>query len=81
MKIALDMSLPNTLLKEPVIFQLARKFDLVFNLSRASVTATGGKIVLELEGSEAIVKEAVAWLKEKGVQAAVLAEESLEEQE
>ena len=58
---------PQDLIKEPVIFTMAKKFDIMPNIRRARVTETLGEVVLELEGSEKKLEEGIAYLKERGV--------------
>lgn len=53
---------------KPLICQMSRKFDIVFNIRNASVTASIGIIALELEGDREVIKQAVAWLESNGVQ-------------
>jgi L-aspartate semialdehyde sulfurtransferase ferredoxin len=53
---------------QPIICQMSRQFDLIFNLRNASVTKDIGIIALELEGERAVLKSAVAWLETQGVQ-------------
>ncbi len=54
--------------RKPLICEMSRRFDIVFNIRNASVTAAVGIIALELEGERDIVKQAVAWLETQGVQ-------------
>ena len=54
--------------RKPLICEMARKFDIVFNIRNASVTPTMGIIALELEGDREEIKKAVAWFESKGVQ-------------
>ncbi len=54
--------------RKPLICEMARKFDVIFNIHNASVTPNIGIIALELEGERTIVKEAVAWFESQGVQ-------------
>jgi ABC-type methionine transport system ATPase subunit len=58
---------PQELIKEPVIFTMARKFDVMPNIRRAKVTESVGEVVLELEGTEKKVEDSIAYLKERGV--------------
>ena len=55
------------LVKEPLLYLLARKFDVVTNIRAASVTDEGGFVVLEVEGEEKIIQEAVDYLSEQGI--------------
>jgi ABC-type methionine transport system ATPase subunit len=54
--------------RKPLICEMARKFDIVFNIRNASVTPTIGLIALELEGERAVIQQAVAWFEANGVQ-------------
>lgn len=58
---------PQDLIKEPVIFTMAKKFDVMPNIRRARVTENMGEVVLELEGSEKRLEEGIAYLRERGV--------------
>ncbi len=54
--------------RKPLIHQMSKTFDVVFNIRNASVTPTVGIIALELEGDREVIKKAVAWLETNGVQ-------------
>jgi len=58
---------PRTLIREPIIYQLSHKFEVVTNIRRADVTEDRGWVVLELEGEDKEIDAGVAWVKEKGV--------------
>jgi L-aspartate semialdehyde sulfurtransferase ferredoxin len=78
MKQALSLIFPPTLIKEPLICQMSRQFDVVFNLRRAKITETVGEIVLELDGDQAVLKKAVEWLKAKGLKIDPITHDTLE---
>jgi ABC-type methionine transport system ATPase subunit len=61
------LTFPQELIKEPVIFTMARKFDVMPNIRRAKVTESVGEVVLELEGEEKKLEEGIKYLKERGV--------------
>jgi len=63
----LYLTYPKKLVKEPLIYHMSRKFDLVFNVRSASVSEEIGIIALELDGSPEEIDGAVAWLREQGV--------------
>ncbi len=63
----LKLTFPQNLIKEPVIFTMAKKFDIITNIRRAKVTESVGEVVLELEGAEKVLAEGVAYLRERGV--------------
>jgi L-aspartate semialdehyde sulfurtransferase ferredoxin len=61
------LTYPQDLIKEPVIFTMARKYDVMPNIRRAKVTESVGEVVLELEGEEKSLNDGIAYLKERGV--------------
>jgi len=67
MKRRVRLTFPQNLIKEPVIFTMAKQFNVVPNIRRARVTETVGEMVLELEGSEEDLEKGLQWLKEKGL--------------
>lgn len=67
MKRRVRLTFPQNLIKEPVIFTMAKQFNVVPNIRRARVTETVGEMVLELEGAEEDIDKGVQWLREKGL--------------
>ena len=63
----IKLTFPQELIKEPIIFTMAKKFDVMPNIRRAKVTETVGEVVLELEGSDKSLEQGIAYLKERGV--------------
>lgn len=61
------LTYPKQLVKEPLIYQMSRKFELVFNVRSASVSEEIGIIALELDGPQETIDAAVAWFRERGV--------------
>jgi L-aspartate semialdehyde sulfurtransferase ferredoxin len=61
------LSFPGDLIKEPVVYQLGRKFNIVTNIRRADVTADYGWVVLEIQGDEDETQKALDWAAEIGV--------------
>jgi ABC-type methionine transport system ATPase subunit len=61
------LTYPKRLVKEPLIYQMSRQFDLVFNVRSASVSEEIGIIALELDGAPEEIEAAVAWFREQGV--------------
>ena len=53
---------------EPVVCQMAKKFDVIFSIRRAKVESTNGWMDLELQGEDAEIERAIKWLEEQGVQ-------------
>ena len=59
---------PEHLIKEPVLFRMAKQFDVMPNIRRARVTETIGEIVLTLEGDAANLEKGIQYLRSAGVQ-------------
>lgn len=58
----------DNLVKRPVVFELAKVFDVSANIRRASVEDSIGWIVCELDGENANLESALGWLEEIGVE-------------
>jgi ABC-type methionine transport system ATPase subunit len=67
MKTRVKLTFPQDLIREPVIFAMARKYDIMPNIRRARVTETVGEMILELEGSEENIKQGIESIKQQGV--------------
>jgi ABC-type methionine transport system ATPase subunit len=63
-----ELIYPTHLIKEPLIYQMSKAIDVIFNIRRAKVTAKTGEIVLELEAADdATLDKAIQFLTRKGV--------------
>jgi ABC-type methionine transport system ATPase subunit len=67
MKRRVKLTFPQHLIKEPVIFSMAKRFDVMPNIRRARVTETVGEMVLELEGTEENLEKGMQALRDQGV--------------
>jgi ABC-type methionine transport system ATPase subunit len=56
------------LTRRPLIWEMSKKFKLVFNVRNANVTEQIGLIALELIGERPAIEAAVKWLRKKGVE-------------
>lgn len=63
----ITLTFPQELIKEPIIFRVAKQFDLVPNIRRAKVTETVGEVTLELSGSEGDLEGGIKHLEQLGV--------------
>lgn len=68
MKKRVKLTFPQQLIREPVIFSMAKTFNVMPNIRRARVTETVGEMILELEGEEGDLDKGIHWLKEKGIE-------------
>lgn len=67
MKKRVKLTFPQHLIKEPVIFIMAKKYDVMPNIRRARVTETVGEMVLELEGIEENLDKGIKSLRDQGI--------------
>jgi L-aspartate semialdehyde sulfurtransferase ferredoxin len=61
------LTFPPHLIRQPVIGELVRRFDVMPNIRRADVSEDVGWIVCELDGDGPAVDAAISWLAESGV--------------
>ena len=67
MKKRIKLTFPQDLIKEPVLFTMAKKFDVMPNIRRAKVTETVGEVVLELEGTDENINGGIEYMRQQGV--------------
>jgi ABC-type methionine transport system ATPase subunit len=56
------------MVKEPVIYQMGKQFEIVTNIRRADVTRDQGWVLLEITGEADELDRGVAYLESRGVQ-------------
>jgi ABC-type methionine transport system ATPase subunit len=78
MKNRVKLTFPQHLIKEPVIFAMAKKYDVMPNIRRARVTETVGEMVLELEGAEENLVKGIQSLKDQGIDVELVAGDVIE---
>lgn len=66
-KTRLWLMFPTRLITRPVIWELAKKFEIITNIRQCSVTDEIGLVSLSLAGEREEIKKAIAWLEELGV--------------
>jgi ABC-type methionine transport system ATPase subunit len=66
-KSRLWLMFPARLITRPIVWELAKKFDVITNIRQASVTDEVGIVSLSLQGERDTIKAAIAWLEELGV--------------
>ncbi len=69
---------PSRHVTRPVICELVKKFDVVFNIRQASVNDEIGLVSIELQGERGILKQAIAWLEEQGIKVEPLEIQTIE---
>lgn len=68
MKQRVKLLFPQHLVKEPVLFTMAKRYDVIPNIRRARVTDEIGEMILELDGDEANLEQGIAALRAQGIE-------------
>lgn len=55
-----------TIVNKTVISDLIKNYDVTFNILKANITPKGGKMLIEISGSEA--KEGIKYMEKEGIQ-------------
>lgn len=63
-----ELTFPERLIKEPVIYQVGKKFRVVTNIFKADVNESKGWVVLELDGEQEEIDKSIQYLKALGIE-------------
>jgi hypothetical protein len=66
-RLRVKFTFPPEQIKEPVIYEVGKRFDLVTNIRRADVTAEVAWAVLEMDGAREDLDRGVEWLRSIGI--------------
>ncbi len=58
---------PQELVRQPIIYEMTKKFGVMPSIRRADVGDDQGWVIMELEGTEADIESALRWVAERGV--------------
>ena len=58
---------PKQLIKEPLLYNLGKNFNVIPNIRGASITDDAGLVYLELEGEQVEIDKAVEYLRDRDV--------------
>jgi ABC-type methionine transport system ATPase subunit len=78
MKKYMKLIFPQHLIKEPVIFTMAKKYNVMPNIRHAIVTETRGEMMLSLEGAEESLMRGLQSLEAQGIVVELLDEAIIE---
>ena len=67
MRDRLHLTFPREVVAEPVVCDVAKKFESSFSIRRANVEVGAGWMDLQLEGEEDEIERAIKYLQERGV--------------
>ncbi|MEK7825572.1 MAG: NIL domain-containing protein [Nitrospirota bacterium] len=65
--IKVHITFPEQKIKDPVIYQIGKEYNVITNIRKADVTEKTGWVDLELTGDPKEIERAVEGLKKKGV--------------
>jgi ABC-type methionine transport system ATPase subunit len=65
---SLRLNYPAALLRQPILNELIRTFDLSVNILRAQISLEEGWLELQVDGAESELDRAIAWLDQQGIQ-------------
>lgn len=69
---------PQKLIKEPVIYTMAKKYDVIPSIRRAKVTESIGEVTLELSGKKENLEEARRYLEKQGIKVQLITGDIIE---
>ncbi len=78
MKKRVKLIFPQHLVREPIIFTMARNYNVMPNIRRARVTDTVGEMVLELEGEQEDLEKGLKALRSQGVEVEFIETDAVE---
>lgn len=58
---------PQKLIKKPVIYSMAKMYNVIPNIRRARVTETVGEVTLEISGTKQALEKGIRYLERQGV--------------
>tara|TARA_B100001750_G_C15321060_1_gene502249 strand:+ start:516 stop:758 length:243 start_codon:yes stop_codon:yes gene_type:complete len=61
------LTFPENLIREPLIYNLGRDFNLITNIRQANVDEHVGWVSLELEGDQQAIQDGLEWISNTGV--------------
>lgn len=69
---------PQKLIKEPVIYTMAKKYDVIPSIRRAKVTESIGEVTLELSGKKENLEEARRYLEKQDIKVQLITGDIIE---
>jgi ABC-type methionine transport system ATPase subunit len=66
-QVRIKLTFPEHLIKQPVIAQLVREFDVMPNIRSAKIDEAVGWVICELGGENDQIDKAVQWLVDLGI--------------
>jgi len=67
MKDRLRLTFPRECVADPIVCEVAKKFEVIYSIRRANVEAESGWMALQLEGSDEEIERVIDYLESRGV--------------
>lgn len=64
----LRLNYPPSLLRQPILNRLIRRFDITVNIVQAHITLEEGWLEIETTGDDEEIKRAFKWLEDEGIE-------------
>lgn len=74
----LHLIFPQNQIKKPLIYTMAKKYNVVPNIRRANITEKIGEVILQLSGKPDNLNKAEKYLKKSGVKVKLIEGDILE---
>ena len=68
-RLRIQLTYPSDRIQEPILYEIARRFHLKFNVRRADIDAGIGWVQLLLEGERSEIEAAIEWVEAQGIRA------------
>jgi len=66
-RLRVKFTFPQELIKEPVIYEIGKRYNVITNIRRADITAEVAWTILELDGERQEIDDALAWVAGTGI--------------
>ena len=63
----INCSFPQAVIREPLLYNLGKDFQVIPNIRGASITEEGGFMIIEMEGETPEIERCIAYLQARGV--------------
>ena len=65
---ALRLNYPPSLLSQPILNKLIKRYEITVNIRQAHITLEEGWLEVLTTGDEEMIERAIAWLEEEGIE-------------
>jgi len=69
------LTFTENLLKEPIVYSLGQQFEITTNIQLADISEDRGWVILDLEGEEKDINEAITWVTSRGIRTELIDDE------